>query len=179
MMRRALVALVAALALAGCAVDADPPGDITVSVADPTVLDRARAAAAEWNACGGRQIHIETTPSDEAIALELVENHADLAPGTDLPSGSVAITASRVSGTPLRIRVIRRYATQTIIAHELGHALLGRPHAASGLMAAEQDMGVRHVTERECGGAHRMITLAVVLAAAIGTFCALRDGGRR
>ncbi|MBN9161788.1 MAG: hypothetical protein BGO98_50050 [Myxococcales bacterium 68-20] len=49
--------------MAGCAAS-DPPGDLYVQVSadDEVIVDATQEAAAEWRACGSRQVYVTTLP---------------------------------------------------------------------------------------------------------------------
>lgn len=161
----------ALLILAACAPDEEPaavplplqaaepdPDSLPVHFysTDPELAKHARAAALEWNACGGRQAIVDDGPSDGAVPI--IRVHPD-DPELQHHSG-VTMTwctdAERRKCRASYTKVIQHAADESkIVAHEMGHALItwrsGRDadaHFGEGLMTASGS--AEHVGPFEC-----------------------------
>jgi hypothetical protein len=144
---RALVALAAAML--GCSSVDDGRTDLVVYVAaaEPEQFAAARAAAAEWRACGARRVFIRATPDVGAVPLYFVDaSDAEL-------EGHAGVERYDGDFTPRRIKVDRAMTGEALhgtIAHEMGHALLRSPwHYGRGLMAEGVERP-NHVTAEDC-----------------------------
>ena len=123
----AVRSLVLVAALYGCA---EPRVDVTVYVQAGTALhESAVAAANQWNACGSRQVHVVTSPRLDALPLEVSS--------LGFP-GTTTGRMDAVDDVPTRIVIRNGMVSTSIVAHEIGHALMPTvEHFGHGVMQAK------------------------------------------
>lgn len=114
--------------------------DITVVTTNPGLIGPANAAAAEWNACGKRQIRVvQVLEHEDDILLFFGEGGALDTHG--------AVT-HRYNGVVTDIQIRRDYPNlQRAVAHEFGHVLIGPGHHGNGIMSEHL---TDHVMPEDC-----------------------------